>query len=77
MENTKEGCQLKAMNGASAVGFVGILTLFIFIGLVGLILYAVFSMALKRSGLREEISGLKRELRLLNEKLEKNDDNIE
>ncbi|WP_275898413.1 hypothetical protein [Paenibacillus sp. ALJ109b] len=40
------------MNGANAVGFAGILTIFIFIGLVGLILYAVFSMAIKRSGLR-------------------------
>ncbi|WP_315793247.1 hypothetical protein [Paenibacillus sp. BIC5C1] len=65
------------MNGASAVGFVGILTIFIFIGLVGLILYAVFSMAIKKSGLREEISGLKREIRLLNQKMEKNDHNIE
>ncbi|RAW14384.1 hypothetical protein DC345_15610 [Paenibacillus taichungensis] len=65
------------MNGASAVSFVGILTIFIFIGLVGLILYAVFSMAIKKSGLREEISGLKREIRLLNQKMEKNDHNIE
>lgn len=65
------------MNGASAVGFVGILTIFIFIGLVGLILYAVFSMAIKRSGLREEISGLKQEIRLLKERLEKNDHNFD
>ncbi|MCZ1267553.1 MULTISPECIES: hypothetical protein [Paenibacillus] len=65
------------MNGASAVGFVGILTIFIFIGLVGLILYAVFSMAIKRSGLREEISGLKQEIRLLKERLEKNEHNFD
>ncbi|PWW43026.1 MULTISPECIES: hypothetical protein [Paenibacillus] len=65
------------MNGASAVGFAGILTIFIFIGLVGLILYAVFSMAIKRSGLREEISGLKQEVRLLKEKMEKNDHNFD
>lgn len=64
------------MNGASAVGFAGILTIFIFIGLVGLILYAVFSMAIKRSGLREEISGLKQEIRLLKERMEKNDHNF-
>ncbi|QLG39355.1 MULTISPECIES: hypothetical protein [unclassified Paenibacillus] len=65
------------MNGASAVGFAGILTIFIFIGLVGLILYAVFSMAIKRSGLRGEISGLKQEVRLLKEKMEKNDHNFD
>ncbi|WP_413372610.1 hypothetical protein [Paenibacillus taichungensis] len=65
------------MNGASAVGFVGILTIFIFIGLVGLILYAVFSMAIKRSGLREEISGLKQEIRLLKERMEKNEHNLD
>ncbi|MFE6077171.1 hypothetical protein ACFVQB_22150 [Paenibacillus sp. NPDC057886] len=59
------------MDGASAVGFAGILTIFIFIGLVGLILYGVFSFAIKKSGLREEISGLKKEVQLLKEKLEK------
>lgn len=65
------------MNGANAFGFVGILTIFIFIGLVGLILYAVFAMAIKRSGLREEISGLKQEIRLLKERMEKNDHKLD
>lgn len=65
------------MNGANAVGFAGILTIIIFIGLVGLILYAVFSMAIKRSGLREEISGLKQEIRLLKERIEKNDHKLD
>jgi hypothetical protein len=63
--------------GASAVSFVGILMIFIFIALVGLILYAVFSLAIKRSGLRKEISGLKQEVRLLKERMEKKEHNLD
>lgn len=68
---------IKTMAGASAVSFAGILMIFIFIGLIGLILYAVFSLAIKRSGLREEISGLKQEIRFLKERIEKKEHNFD
>ncbi|MEC0124007.1 hypothetical protein [Paenibacillus pabuli] len=61
------------MNGVGVVNFAGILVIFIFIALIGLMLYLVFSFAIKRSGLREEILGLKKEIRLLKEALKKNE----
>lgn len=55
---------------AGAVGVGGIIGILLIFAIIGLILYLVFSAAIKRSGLREELSALRKEIRILQDKVD-------
>ncbi|MCK6075252.1 hypothetical protein [Paenibacillus silvae] len=50
--------------------------LILIFAIIGFVLYFVFLFAIKRSGLREEISALWKEIRMLEQKVENNGKNF-
>lgn len=60
------------MDGVSNFGIAGIITLLIFFIMIGLVLYLVFYLGMKRSGIKEEVSALRMEVRVLQEEVERN-----
>ncbi|MGW7163317.1 LapA family protein [Paenibacillus taichungensis] len=55
---------------AGVVGVGGIIGILLIFAIIGFVLYLVFSFAIKRSGIREEISALRKEIRMLEQKVE-------
>lgn len=60
------------MDGASSVGIAGIIVLLTFFIMIGLVVYLIFYLVMKRSGVKEEISALRMEVRVLQEEVERN-----
>jgi uncharacterized membrane-anchored protein len=57
---------------SSAIGLAGIITLLIFFIMMGLVLYLIFYLVMKRSGVKEEVSALRMEVRVLQEEVDRN-----